>query len=1107
MGKTTICCTGDNTQQTNQTPKRNKPFVKPEAESRSKGNSVPKPVKGENKIRSKVAINRDECSVCGVRRRLNTNKTCNGCNSAMRKSKQSQPSAPPQPQKGVEALEEIIEKDGKETITSQVAVVDHASNNLENTAQYVWDIFPNLNMLLRGLTHVLLINPGVSLVEAFLNKKVPLRFWSVVGPRKFGLGNDLSVIPNSAQFFIWTHSVNDGYGPYVSSDEIHPIVSSRGVFILEEMARELSADYFVLEGKCFTMDGSVVKVLPLWKTPYYLFKHNPMRKIVDEGFATPEETKKADFKRFTLEYYIIDPDADDVLFIDVIAERFIDNSAIMASRGPMIGAINYLLELVGDFTNKVSITELVKYDVAVFTKVAMKTSKSTLTGNWARLVVAEVFAALMDQQQYRFIALVNPKYFKSILYGTCLVTLGEVMKLQGETFNYLEYAQKVVIQTNQFFVRFGSSALSRTYKILLSVVIIAMIAYLTAEVKERRRRLSESDSVVWPYWLLGLLVILSVLWCWSGVRVEDANDFVETIERKEEYTNNLTYVTKKVDKAVRIRKYGDWPLAEDAEHRVGAVIKTLDPILQGKTFNFSHDPKGDPYFYKIAGFTASLFVPRKAERTLSVLANKVLAPAPMENNEQAEAWAQMIHELPLPKGEQIAFRVSEEMIMEWINKHDPKKIKAYRQAYEILKKWDRATDMVQVECMIKLDESLSTTKTAPRPIMNMSPLTAVRYGPSIDIVTNILKKQWGSDFSTRVELPKVVGQNRTITFMPFFAPGMSYLQLGEIVDYIESYYEDSLAVFAAGDDTAIRIKLGTRLYYIETDYSKYDASQGIGITQEGWRAGPLQQTFNVMKNLGMDRVLVDELAVAYSQPIKFETPDRNQRATVKFKENNMFPTGSPATTLNNTVNNVYVWYSLCYKLLENYENMEILIVEHCASLGLKVKVKFGDSIDDLTFLKGRWVYSTYKVNGIMSKGYLWTPDMGVAVKFGLAKKHPTEVFPRLDQHQAAAKYLASVANSWATYPPTLLLRAFVAKYREQGVENEVHDFKFKPKADIELEVLEQDFTAMLEWYRTDILEVQELESLIATTPIYSLINHKLAHRCCSLLYGDGSEKE
>lgn len=756
------------------------------------------------------------------------------------------------------------------------------------------------------------------------------------------------------------------------------------------------------------------------------------------------------------------------------------------------------------------------YDIAVAKQVLDIVSRSHATGNLLKNII-QTTRGFMTDSFHVLMASTDAHTFNLVVCGTVYWVLERTMAQDALLIGITQYVDNQAVNTNEYLNTYGSKRLDRSWlflKVLLGVIatcIIWAVIQSKADNSSRHRRLTSDEgqgefSYLWSFTFVFSSLLIGIAVYFKGqqdLKRQRALAFQRSLNKKEipQGPSAGNFIAG-VGRPLRITKSfssDEMVVVPNTEHRAGLQVFTLDNVIgaDGK-FKFSGKSRGDPYFYVCGGLGSAWFMPANSANSVNLMLSKTLKAPVSSNLNQANAWLRLVHTCSLPCDSYSEIILHHRDIMEWIDDHDDiGKRRLYHHAFKTLKKADRKR-MIQSEIMVKLDELLVVTKEAPRPIINMSPFMAVTFGPYIMEATRRLKKEWGVDHATRKDYyygPFLV--------RPVWAPGRDFLELGQWADHVNSEMRDSFDIFLAGDDTLIRLCYSGRVYYLETDFSAYDASQGCEEIA-GLVCGPLGFTFNMLCRLGVPEEKVDCLRRIYEQSIRAFNPTRDQTAVLRFTQDMMFPTGSPGTTFGNTVNNFGGWTAFCTHFKPRWlDNIELSISQFWLTLGLKVKVKRSATFSGLTFLKGRFIYSEYELNARVVSGYLWTPDMGVAAKFGYSKRHPTELYQKLNEQQAVGAYLSGVAKGWDTFPPTPVLRALIKRYKSDAGCIPVSEWRYKVSGRNDVLVLSADFSDMYSWYGVSESEVLQCEKDIMSLGHCEFLISALATKLWASTYADG----
>jgi hypothetical protein len=817
----------------------------------------------------------------------------------------------------------------------------------------------------------------------------------------------------------------------------------------------------------------------------------------------------------------------------------VPNSSVSIATIWWTGITSYFRGCFSDQSQWVHLYEKVFVDIEVCDAVETVLDKATITGSWATLIQSQVSVQLHATDYYGNLLRYDHQEAHKLKTSCIKFVESRLMKTRANMMSWLYYSREGTMLTNQFFSSFGSTGNVYSYfwikvflLFLFIVGVVLTIVYYRNEIGSSdtyHRRLSVGGEDY--YWVLpAFFFALFIVWLFTGVPYaeESLAHYIDCLELGHVFHDTRTWCHK-LPRPARILKRGQrtsWPVSEKLMRPL--KVSTVDPVLDTGKFSFHGEGKyfGSEFNWRFGGLLSNFSSPSRSASSVSEMANKAFSVPPMRVREQCEFWALNVHTLPplYSDSEEVPLlpiHMTEQGRLDWIMSHtDGGKVRVYLRGLEKFKNQDYITEPI-TEVFPKVDETLHSVKSAPRPIFNASPAAIVETGPVVDVALGRAKLLHGWDCKhwNRVETV----ENVTVHFKTFVAVGSSYLDLGRWADNVINDPESCVFHSAqAGDDAAshLRMKYGKKRYefFFETDYTQYDGSQGVARMEDGSWAGPLENSIQTLETLGMTSEVADRLRTMRTNTVQIFSPDRQQRVKISFPSDGtededeiFFQTGKPETTANNTLNNEKAHQFLISRLTEadcqTDESFSRFVTDTMALLGFKVKIRIGKRMEDLTFLKGRFLRTRYTLDSVEYAGFIWHPDPGLAVKFGIAKVHPSTLFPGLKEVDSFDRYLSGVAQGWKFFPRVPILHDLCDVYHT--VETPAIIEPYKPSTSIIYKFvrLETDYTPIYEWYDSDEHEFSELAQLCRDSPAHTFINHKLIRRLEDYLYGDRMDPE
>lgn len=774
-------------------------------------------------------------------------------------------------------------------------------------------------------------------------------------------------------------------------------------------------------------------------------------------------------------------------------------------------------------------------DVEIKNQVFEIAIKSQLTGNWLTMVQKEVTQKIL--RKYETLGVYNSDEILTLIKDTIRVCYNDLVSVKVTSLGYVQPGTSPAIQINALSNSFGIGNEILSYKFIIvgALMILGIIVYSVLDTSKHMSAMAfsgfpknesfnnytyiyaqdhreliqvQGESPTFSYWWsipVLLLILFGILYKKKKVVGYWIEEYVGSLESGTPFEQKSEVVP--LERLVQIKNtsfspYQGW-LGDDTppERKPFAVVKEsglVDDSVGKGTVNFA------------CCLASEMNQPCETHPSLIVMSNRATREGNLNYELAAQNWGVFRESIPKIFDASLCDQIHLEhqdylSYIDKIAKKMPWKGRLYRAEYEKLRKQDNKKKFGRIKLQIKLDEHLMTEKSSPRAIFALPPSAAVYFGPYVDIVTKRIKIQWGPDLDLRPKLTvKYLGQD--CLFFPVWSPGLTYLETGSLMDYIRGYNGNIFGVFLAGDDTIVHAKLNGKVLNLESDYSKYDQSQTSnyntfkdhtnGVSSRRYD-GPLANSLYAMNFMGVPNEVLQELMDLYHDPVTMEYRDKAHpfSRTIKFLEDDCFPTGSPATTFNNTVNNAFFWFTWLQSHREgDFENS---ILAHADKMGFKIKLTFADDISKLTFLKGRFVIDEYSIElnnkSVHRIGYVWHPDPGVTLKFGHCKNHPRTLYPDIYRKNGKTieaeklcvkQYLRGVATGWAFYPETPILRSLINKYGIDKSAPIYYDFTYKPSTDVQgfkfIKTINPE--VFYDWYDATATEFSDFEKKLLSAP-------------------------
>jgi len=317
--------------------------------------------------------------------------------------------------------------------------------------------------------------------------------------------------------------------------------------------------------------------------------------------------------------------------------------------------------------------------------------------------------------------------------------------------------------------------------------------------------------------------------------------------------------------------------------------------------------------------------------------------------------------------------------------------------------------------------------------------------------------------------------NPDTEIMSYFCSGYTQTQLSKVF----ALFELHRPIFAvAGDDSICKIVLEDEtVLYVEADFSMCDQSQDecpLGEFMRLW-----------VHKLMLGDVPLRSYQESFSKP--YVVKSKNFDIVIRGDAGWQLCTGSTATTIVNSLNNLALWHYVYRKrstlnTKDPAKQIETLALE----LGFTLKVQVFREPTMMTFLKGWFVPCL--ANDLK---YVWMPLPSAVVKVGKIMKNPLKYFK--NYHQVC--YM--IGQSYQHIPSNLpilgpFFRMFdrLAQMETKQLNHEViENFEFKTK-------LVEPFQVV----RTNVIEMMLLRYSITETEINEIENLFNKINCVPVLY-------
>jgi len=164
-----------------------------------------------------------------------------------------------------------------------------------------------------------------------------------------------------------------------------------------------------------------------------------------------------------------------------------------------------------------------------------------------------------------------------------------------------------------------------------------------------------------------------------------------------------------------------------------------------------------------------------------------------------------------------------------------------------------------------------------------------------------------------------------------------------------------------------------------------------------------------------------------------------------------------------------------------------------AKYGFKMKLKVGENVTDVTFLKGLWYECT--------TGLYWGPLPSRILKCGKSLKDPRMLYKETCLSAASTKFLGDVAKGYSYFIRIPILRAFVDNFSKYATGKRLVDLDermlYKYSANTQdVKPLITSVENICRRYDTTPEEIEELERMYPDQPFH-FIQHPLLEKLAS----------
>lgn len=463
-------------------------------------------------------------------------------------------------------------------------------------------------------------------------------------------------------------------------------------------------------------------------------------------------------------------------------------------------------------------------------------------------------------------------------------------------------------------------------------------------------------------------------------------------------------------------------------------------------------------------------------RTAVVMA-RILADPPSTADAQEDAWRPLLH-MPLDSVTRSPPLDFYKERIKWLaHIDDPAKKRRIQRAMADLDDNPQRVGrgiLKSTQLQVKTDEVLlSPGRMKPRAIANVGPHAQALLGPEVYGTSRRLKKDW-SVIPTRYETGK--GWSRIWISWGSTSTDMSLTLWMQEVLHSQS---NNVYVLVAGDDSLVATNHEGLITFYESDVSMIDQSLS---------RGPLQFEYRIMRRKGASREVVNQLYKLAHSTYKMHGR-RGGTISVDRSERPTRDTGGADTTQGNSSVMIGAW--IHHFRIHEPDTTSEAIVETMRTLGLKLKIRTTTNPELCSFLKGKW-YRTHV-------GLVWGPLPSRVLKMGKTLQNPCVSYRTRDYPTACLKHMEAVADSYRPFMRVPLVRVLVERFA-RGHDVPLDAWKVQAEGSYSGLAVE-DLESAAEWYGVDPGQIEELEQLLATAPLFSMVKHPLWARLAARDYG------
>jgi len=479
------------------------------------------------------------------------------------------------------------------------------------------------------------------------------------------------------------------------------------------------------------------------------------------------------------------------------------------------------------------------------------------------------------------------------------------------------------------------------------------------------------------------------------------------------------------------------------------------------------------------------YVPAKSEGNLQKVAvARIMAPPPMDPELQRERW----RTVEVIIREQFPPLVWDQIFPLWVahTREEPKKWKRVENALAKLASVPFTPDdhhLSSVKLFVKTNEALLKCSfpegggpgkmlLKPRAIAEVAPEVQIACGPYIYAASKTLARHWHIDHGPHFSWG-------TLRFTFILGSVLVADELDSVMQYMLalSIMDSTLthvAIMVAGDDSLVCIN--GRLF-LESDFGMYDASQSFG---------PLDYERRNLACLGVPDEILEHLRKLSHATFKLGQW-RISRAKRPIRD-----TGGPNTSVGNSINTAGAWCNVICSLHRPDTPIELLYGERSIAdmfdwLGLDAKLRVSTGPMGPTFLKGMW----WKTVAGSPFDYTWAPLPSRVLKVGKILEDPRRTEHIADLRDAAAHFLAGLANTYEQFAQVPILSAFVTRYKRANVTQNYAERRFKTQPGKVVCVLDRSsaLSQTANHYDCSVNDVLEMEQQFTESVPFCMLRH------------------